>query len=115
MKETFYPRGWLYLHPNGIEMEHEAIFRVEAETYLLEPYSWGQSRGYETEISATLVRFSTDRTREDAVKIDGEAEIARQEELFAETFDVNETFEDAVHELAEYRSDMREEMRWAAE
>ena len=32
-----------------------ACFDVESETYPAEPYSWGGSRGLETETSATLL------------------------------------------------------------
>lgn len=110
---TYYTTAPLYLHPNGVEMEHDALFKVTVETYPAEAYSWGQSRGWEHEVSAELVRWSIDRTREDAARIDGEKEIERQEEIFAEAFDWREAAEEEVAVWADHQRDMR--MDFAAE
>ena len=110
-RETYYTTGPLYLHPNGIEMEHDALWRITVETYPAEPTSWGQSRGWETEVSAELIRWSVDRTRDDAVAIEGgEAGIIEQEAITAETFDWREAAQDRAEEWAEYQRDLRMDM-----
>ena len=110
MISTHYTTAPLYLHPNGIEMEHDALWKVTVETYPAEAYSWGQSRGWEHEVTAELVRWSIDRSRDDAMRIDPEAEIVRQEELVAETFDWREAAEEEAAILADYQRDLRMDM-----
>ena len=103
MISTHYTTAPLYLHPNGIEMEHDALWKVRVETYPAEAYSWG----WEHEVTAELVRWSIDRSRDDAMRIDPEAEIVRQEELVAETFDWREAAEEEAAILADYQRDLR--------
>lgn len=69
----------LYIHPNGREVEAEAEWRLDCEEYPAEPFSHGGSRGTELEVSAHLIRWGGNRTREDAVRLYGEDEIKRQE------------------------------------
>ena len=107
MISTYYTTAPLYLHPNGIEMEHDALFKVTVEAYPAEAYSWGQSRGCEHDVSAELVRWSIDRTRDDALRFDPESEIERQEEIVAETFDWREAAEEEAAVWADHQRDMR--------
>lgn len=110
MIATYYTTAPLYLHPNGIEMEHDALWKVTVETYPAEAYSWGQSRGWEHEVSAELVRWSIDRTRADALRFDHETEIERQEEIVAETFDWREAAEEEAAVWADRQRDLRMDM-----
>lgn len=41
--------------PEGLLEDVEAEFDVSLEKSWLEPYSWGQSRGFETEVNAELI------------------------------------------------------------
>ena len=110
MIDTYYTTASLYLHHNGIEMEHDALWKITVETYPAEAYSWGQSRGLEHEVSAELVRWSIDRTRADALRFDPESEIVRQEEIVAETFDWREAAEDEAAIWADHQRDLRMDM-----
>ncbi len=59
-------------------------FDVEIKEYEAEPYSWGQSRGTEVEISATLTAVKLGgwaAPREIAIKIFGEEAIGRAENV----------------------------------
>ena len=107
MISTHYTTAPLYLHPNGIEMEHDALWKVTVEAYPAEVCSWGQSRGWEHEVTAELVRWPIDRTRDDAMRIDPEAEIVRQEEFVAETFDWREAAEEEAAFWADHQRDLR--------
>ena len=111
MLSTYYHTDALYLHQNGVEMEHDALWKVTVEAYPAEAYSWGQSRGWEHEVSAELVRWSIDRTRADAVKIDGESEVERQESIIADTFDWRVAAEDEAAIWSDQQMDMRRENR----
>lgn len=76
-----------YLTLHGLEEELDAIFVITVETYPAEPYSYGRSRGDETEVSARLLcweRHGETYDRAAACDIAGEAEIIRQEELTAD-------------------------------
>lgn len=79
---------------------------ITVEAYPAEAYSWGQSRGWEHEVTAELVRWSIDRSRDDAMRIDPEAEIVRQEEFVAETFGWREAAEEESAVWADHQRDM---------
>lgn len=60
----------------------DCAFDVEITTSPAEPYSWGQSRGTETEVSATLTGVTLGKltlTRDQAVLMFGEDAIERAE------------------------------------
>ena len=62
----------------------ECEFDIEIETYEAEPYSWGGSRGTETEIDATLKSVKLGGltiTRDQAVLMFGEDAIERAESV----------------------------------
>lgn len=73
----------LYIHPNGIEKECDAVWEITTDRYPAEPYSHGGGRGMDSETTARLVSWEG-KTRADAVAIDGETEIRRQEAWVAE-------------------------------
>lgn len=59
-------------------------FEIEIEVYPAEPYSWGQSRGTETDISAALTSVKLGgwkASREIAVQIFGAEAIERAESV----------------------------------
>lgn len=67
----------------------ECEFEIEIDTYPAEPYSWGQSRGTETEITATLTAVKLDgwkASREIAVQMFGEDAIDRAEDTAEDRF-----------------------------
>lgn len=62
-----------------------AIFDVEVEEYPAEPYSWGESRGTETEIRATL-KFAQLAHIKLTPEMIGPEEVKRIERHVEETF-----------------------------
>lgn len=83
-----------YTFTTSIEVElddgalADCLMDIEVETYPAEPYSWGGSRGTETDVSATLssLEVEGDRmTRAKAVEVYGAAEVGRIETIAAET------------------------------
>lgn len=66
--------GYLYDYP--------AIFEITSEPYPAEPYSWGGSRGTDYDLTVRLISYDQEgviKTRVDAVREHGEADIKRQE------------------------------------
>lgn len=83
-----------YTFTTSIEVElddgalADCLLDIEVETYPAEPYSWGGSRGTETDVSATLssLEVEGDRmTRAQAIEVYGPAEVERIETIAAET------------------------------
>lgn len=65
----------------------ECEFDVEIDVYPAEPYSWGQSRGTETEITATMTAVKLGGltiTRDQAVQMFGADAIERAEAAAAD-------------------------------
>ena len=80
----------IFMHFNGIEEELEATFDITVEEYPAEPYSWGGSRGTETEVTARLLswhRHGQEFTRSDATALIGDSEVSRQEEWTASAYE----------------------------
>lgn len=93
-RETHTTTAPLYLHLHGIEEELDAIWSVRTQNYPAEPTSWGAGRGTETEVeSARLIswhRHGVEYSRADAIEIEGEADVIRQEKVMADSFDPSE-------------------------
>lgn len=93
MKTEFTNTAPIYLHFHGVEEELDAVWVIEVETYPAEPYSWGQSRGTETEVTARLLsweRHGATFTRADACALEGEPRIIEQEECVAANADADD-------------------------
>ena len=74
----------LYL-PDDIEAD--CLFEIETDTHPAEPYSWGGSRGSETDVSATLKSIDIDGSvmpRAKVIEVFGIKEIWRMETLAVE-------------------------------
>jgi len=70
-------------------IECPAEFDVEGEEYIAEPYSWGESRGTELELSAELVSAQFGGlalTRDMVAKIIGGSALARIEDSAASSY-----------------------------
>ena len=85
---TTYP-STIFLDTTEGYCECPAIFDVESNTYFAEPYSWGQSRGTETEAKAELMTatfggLTLDRSQ--CAAITGAEHLSSQEKQVAERY-----------------------------
>lgn len=72
---------------NGDDIELDATWNITVETFPAETYSWGGSRGHDTEVTARLSDWDGGRPRSDAVRLYGPRFVSRFEDFVAAAYD----------------------------